>query len=434
MFNTKKHFDLFKYRWYAIPVFVLILIIAGMVVQYIPDKPIRNNIQQTCDISRLSELKFPKDSRARDWYTDLVMLMIADTSPSDTGYKKFITSPIKTLSPTPDWANIFPDASLCKLELKRHTVSYARYWHGYQIFLRPLLYFINYYQILTLNFYFEIALFLIILYLMYKKKAYGLILGYVFYYTLLSPVATGQNITYSAMYCISTLSGIIILRLKNQIDDRLTFSVYFTMLGILTSYIDFLTYPIAPLSVSLTILYYVYPSQNAKQGYSSLITYSVLYALGWGLMWSLKWLIATWMMDENIFKDAYHAMLTRLTHHSPYYQINIWGGITYTFKEAFKIKQLNYLIILTIGLLLTPLLLCLKATLRFIKQHHYQIICLSAAIFNTIIYCLILAGHAVRHVNFTYRLWSTALLGLIALLVFLLQNIRSSQKTNYLDS
>ena len=422
--NTK---IIHKYRWLAIPVFILILIFSGIAVQYIPDLPIQKHINETCIYGKLRSIYVTKDHRGKDWNTDFVMLLISDKWSKETGYKKFIASPFKTLFPTTP--NSHADHIICVFERKT-TTYYPRYWHGYQIFLRPLLYFFNYWQILDMNLRIEIALFFLMLLLMLQKRAYGLIVGYILYYILLGPISTGENITYSMMYYLAAISGMLIIKYAKQIDESLGLPIYFAMLGILTSFIDFLTYPICPLSVTLTILYYLNPPQSAKQGYLNLIKYSLAWALGWAGMWSFKWPIATIIMDENIFSDAYQAILTRLAHKTMFYNINMWGGITHTFKEAFKFDNINYLICSILFVYIILILSHPKQALNYLKQKHYQLVCLSAGIFITIFYCLILAGHAVRHISFTYRLWCPALFALIALLGFFWQQMRNTSKAH----
>lgn len=95
--------------------------------------------------------------------------------------------------------------------------DYPRYWHGYVLILRPLLYIMNYGDIRVLNCFFQIALFVLTALLLWKrleKKRY--ILALLTSYVLLMPVALLFSLQYSWIFYV-IFGGILFVICKNEI-------------------------------------------------------------------------------------------------------------------------------------------------------------------------------------------------------------------------
>lgn len=132
--------------------------------------------------------------------------------------------------------------------------DYARYWHGYQIFLRPLLTVFSYHTILAINYTLLALLILFVLYATYKTLgiihastlAASLILTNVF----IVPLA----LQFSTCYYIFLLAMAFFM-LKPDYAIRKDTCIYtFFIIGGVTSFMDFLTTPLLTLAMPLLTL------------------------------------------------------------------------------------------------------------------------------------------------------------------------------------
>ena len=88
--------------------------------------------------------------------------------------------------------------------------SYARYWNGYQIYLKPLLTVLNYGQIRNVNTIVQYLLLLVILKLLLRKYPYGLV-PFVIMVLFLAPTAIGKCLMHSHDYYVALLTTLLLL-------------------------------------------------------------------------------------------------------------------------------------------------------------------------------------------------------------------------------
>ena len=77
----------------------------------------------------------------------------------------------------------------------------------------------------------------------------------------------------------------------------------FLVTGILTSYFDFLTFPLTTLGIPL-ILVLILHSQTGKSGLGRTLQYTFWWFFGYVGMWLAKWILATTFTDINVIGDA----------------------------------------------------------------------------------------------------------------------------------
>lgn len=130
--------------------------------------------------------------------------------------------------------------------------SYERYWHGYLVTLKPLLFIFNYSQIRVLNLIIESLLTILVLASMYKRKLNEYIIPYAISYLLLNPYVISLSLQYSTIFYIFTISTLLILLVDK--DKLVKYSyLLFLNIGIFTAYFDYLTYPMVSFGMPLYI-------------------------------------------------------------------------------------------------------------------------------------------------------------------------------------
>ena len=129
--------------------------------------------------------------------------------------------------------------------------SYARYWHGYLVFLRPLLFFMDYRGIRALINLGVVFTLLLITGTLIRQKRYCLILPFLCTALFLRPLAIAFSIQFSSVYYVMIFSLFLILVCRNQMEQDGRYLYLFLINGMITAYLDLLTYPAAALGIPL---------------------------------------------------------------------------------------------------------------------------------------------------------------------------------------
>ncbi len=185
--------------------------------------------------------------------------------------------------------------------------NYGRYWHGYQIILRPLLCFFTYSDIRQINMILQLALVFALIFIFAKSEDRIFILPFWGMYVFLCPVSLFSSLQYSPCFYIMILALIVLYVFGERLNDTGK-NYLFLLSGVLTSFFDLLTYPFITLAIPLIAC--------LGSGYKQVINEGIcvwkhifLPTLSWGIgyigMWSAKWAIATALTEENILYDAF---------------------------------------------------------------------------------------------------------------------------------
>ncbi|MBQ8118919.1 MAG: hypothetical protein IJ794_12800 [Lachnospiraceae bacterium] len=189
-------------------------------------------------------------------------------------------------------------------------VEYGRYWHGYLIFLKPLL-LVTGFNSLRL-FFSGLQLFLvgICVILMTRKGMPGLAGAFLVSMPFLYYVSTYASLSQSV--CLYIMLAAVILQLLW--DDNLyaveAYGLFFGVVGMATSYFDLLTYPLVTLGFPLCVWLYIHgdrPGRNLKKT----VLYSAEWAVGYLWMWGAKWVLADVITGSGVVQDALNAVSDR---------------------------------------------------------------------------------------------------------------------------
>lgn len=296
-------------------------------------------------------------------------------------------------------------------------VSYTRYWHGYLVYLRPLLRLFNMSQIRYINlFTFSILFFLVLATInriLGRKYSLGLLLSMIFSMVYLVPM----SMQYSATFYISFLLILHLLKSKEKGFDY--FACSFMVAGMLTSYIDLLTTPIITLGLPLTI-YILLKRENYTSIRKSIVNLSVLMAswlFGYAANWCSKWILAAAILRDNSIEIAVSSIVYR-TSNRDYSRVttNWWlesiqKNISYFFNGSSS--EVVFLFIITLILML------FSAFFFCSKKEHLGIMALNMLIVSALplIWYFCLANHSVMHAFFTFRALGVSVFTLFAFLL-----------------
>lgn len=288
--------------------FLLILL-----VYCIPLGPIRENVTRSADEWH-SEGPWPMmlngySSSILDNFTDSIMLSIAVFDNGSSALQQSMQNDfaMESIESLPfDSLYAYLHGSECYGE------SYSRYWHGYLVFLKPLLTLFTYSDLRILN---AFALCLLICYVLYlfqrnlsAKNSFVFLISILF----LMPLTLFLCLDMANMLYI-TLIALIILFKKRTILFRYENAVLFFMLvGMLTSYMDFLTYPMVSLGIPLiTYIALLLQERRAVLRVKECLFPMLFWTLGYLGMWGSKWLISSLITGENVILVALRTVKKR---------------------------------------------------------------------------------------------------------------------------
>ena len=291
--------------------------------------------------------------------------------------------------------------------------DYARYWHGYQVVLRPLLYIFNYNQIRILNYITFFILLSITLLLLYKRLNIIFALTFAATLVLSNIMIVPLAIQFSTCFYIAFIGMILILYRKKTIDSKQSAILFFSI-GAFTSYMDFLTTPILTLGFPLVVLVAI---DKEKERLKTLFTQSFIWLLGYASIWSSKWLIGWILTGENIIDTALACAQQRVGN------TIVFGGVEMYMNQFFdiiltKISNMIYPICIAIGIMIALLIFYFYKNRDKVKNFNWLVI----ISLMPIVWFIVMKNHSLHHIFFT---WRDFMLTLWCMLIFAFSNTKT---------
>jgi len=177
----------------------------------------------------------------------------------------------------------------------------ARYWHGYLVFLKPLLMVMSYLDIRMLLMIVQTALMAAIAAGLTRRGQARLIPAFLASLLCITPWVTGFSLQFSTVFCTVLVQLNVLLYMPEKKMKKSGLSMFFLLSGLATSYVDYLTYPIATLGMPLCLCFFLYPAGNTKAEIKRFMTLCICWGAGYLGMWAGKWVIAGLFGSEKWF-------------------------------------------------------------------------------------------------------------------------------------
>ena len=240
---------------------------------------------------------------ARDNYTDALMLGTAIYEDEDTGFaeKAFLNAHGEV-------GEMWPIGSLrAYLEngaFGTRKETYARYWHGYLIFLKPLLLVMPYRGIRILNLIIQSGLLCVLLLLVRNKLSAQACVAFGVAVLFGIPLQIPFCIQYSTITFITLIASIILLRYYDLLAEKSRLYGLFFLIGMATSFFDLLTFPIWTLGIPMVFRIAMAEKRGEHVRVGDVARISITWLAGYGLFWGSKWILASLFTSENVIADA----------------------------------------------------------------------------------------------------------------------------------
>ena len=276
---------------------------------------------------------------------------------------------------------------------------YARYWHGSTFLFRPLFLVMDFVTLRHVLFIVSSLLIVMLLCAYYPKaglmKTLALAVAFLVTYGFVMQFSM-QFFPVLALTIIGSL--LVIKRYKSA-----NFWLLFFVIGSLTCYFDLLTTPLLTLGIPLAVMLSL-KRDDELQIKDNLIEISkiiLLWGLGFALTFVTKWAMASLILGQNIFADAYEVSLYRMEAE----EFTRWDALTKNFR------MFNLWII---GIAAVVLLLFSFA--NRVKISYKKVVLFLLVGLMPYVWYLLLANHSYLHWWFTYRLQAIAVVCLLFIL------------------
>lgn len=207
-----------------------------------------------------------------------------------------------------DWTAGLMDFAEDREYNENNSITYARYWHGYLIFLKPLFMIMELDGIYILNAIAQIALGIAVMYLFYKRLGMYCI-AYVIMMLCMHPENIAVSFQLSSIYYAMQITLLLLLIKNNWNANQILY--IFVLDGILVAFFDFLTYPYVAVAIPLLTCYLLHKKGEFKTDFCSMILNGLSFVFGYAGMWAMKWIYATLFTSENVIMDAINSVLHR---------------------------------------------------------------------------------------------------------------------------
>lgn len=291
----------------------------------------------------------------------------------------------------------------------------VQYWQGYLIFLKPLLVFLNLYQIRYLTYISYFLLFIVSAMLLYKKVDIPSAIAYSIAVISSNVLFTSVSLQFIGVYYVMFLSVIVLLFLKDYLLQHFQAALLlFLLIGSFTCFIDFLTVPLITLGIPLLLFIVLRlkgPFCKRIEQFFQTILLSVFWAAGYSLTFICKWVIASLLLQRNAISEALDQLLFRVNgseelvvSRTEMLLANLQNIVGFNCFSLTEIAGAVILLLVLLGLFCflfrKKALPCCKTLL---KQNAFSYLLILMVGLYPYMWYLVFANHSQIHFWFTYR-------------------------------
>lgn len=311
--------------------------------------------------------------------------------------------------------------------------QYPRYWHGYQVLLRPLTVVFQVQELRYLGMLTFHLLFFWSAWLMAKKTKPLYAMLYVL--TVASGYIVFLPVCFQFLTTFLVLFAALIVLLSRYEKEKplpaVKWMLYFFVVGMVENFFDFLTYPILTLGIPLVLLLWLRvrdEQADFKNNFWFMFKASLSWFLGYALPWISKWLLSAAILGVRYFWRTMSVVQYRLegSEEEPLDRI---GTIERNIKAWLNVQDGGVISSskIVILLLLVAVVLILWKKLKDWKTIGAYLPILFVASYPYIWYW-VMSNHSQIHYWYTYRAQLVALFAGLVFLAAILRERKSKER------
>lgn len=287
-------------------------------------------------------------------------------------------------------------------------VEYARYWHGYLVILKPLLMLTSFNTIRLLNSAIQLLLAGCVVMGFCRKGASTLAMAFLLSMPFLFFVSTYASLSLSICFYVMTISVLSQIRFDSFFCKKNLYGEFFLIVGMATSYFDFLTYPLITLGFPLCVYLYLH-GEAIGCALCKICKYSLQWFLGYMGLWAAKWLLTDLLTDSSTIRDAVNTLITRTDSADGYSRITGFRGVLWKNIQPYS----NWCYVILAGIAITTLLLLIKKW-RVKRENVKTVIPFVFLALYPIAWFFITQNHSEQHWQYTCRIFACSVFALYA--------------------
>jgi hypothetical protein len=303
--------------------------------------------------------------------------------------------------------------------------EYSKYWHGYLVWLKPLLMCMSWELAEVVWFVCQVLLLVFVVVFSFYKKQGGLGLGLLATLLFMKPVSIWISFAMCVCWGIVVFAVLGLLLWYQKLESKKEQENFFLLIGIMTAYMDFLTYPIATLGIPLC-MYLVLNHEEHILWWKRVLKIfwiGVLWAVGYIGMWGMKWVCAELLCQSGTLRNAVWSVIYRTTPldgHS-----SALSGISRTIAAVFS--QYDS-VLYDIGFVVIATTAVISVVLCFMKARNWDwgitIICLGIVALLPFAWLVVTQNHTAIHCFFTFRIMGVTICALWCMTICSLRTMK----------
>lgn len=387
---------------------ILTGLLAMTAVYAIPGELVRENLEASSAILSSEGLRHEvipgyRNSRL-DTFTDAIMLANAMVMPEDSALKNaLLAHRLDSLHSVAALEQYLAD------EQSVATTPYSYYWHGYLTVLKPLLCVMSLGSIRFLLMVEQVALLMAVAALLGRRGMARFILPLLAMAVCLCPQALMNCLTYSTVFTIGMAAAAGIL-LAHERLERLGYGYVFLLIGAMTSFFDFLTYPVFTLGIPLAVYVLMRMGSGERVCFGRLAALCAAWGVGYGGMWAGKWVLVSALTEVNGIEAALSEILFRTSSTMEHGgDVEPLAGLLACLEQL--LDPLCLLVLALCGLACAVLLV--KRGVR--RQALAGAGALALIALLPVVWLSLTCNHSVTHAFYTYRSLTVAVFALLCI-------------------
>ncbi|MBO6027295.1 MAG: hypothetical protein J6P73_08630 [Bacteroidales bacterium] len=275
-------------------------------------------------------------------------------------------------------------------------LHYARYWHGGSFLFRPFFLLMDFITLRFVLFIISSILLVMLLCAYYPKaglmKTLALAMGFLMTYGFV----TQFSMQFFPVLALTIIGCLMILKRSESAD----FGLLFFVIGSLVCYFDLLTTPLLTLGIPLAVMLSLKEEDylGFKDNLLKISKLILLWGAGFALTFVTKWAMASLVLGQNIFADAYGVSLYRMEADD----FSRWEAVT---------KNLGMINWWMVGI--AAAIFLIFNLIKYRKFHYQRMLLFLIIALMPYVWYLLLANHSYLHWWFTYRLQAVTVVCLL---------------------
>ena len=406
---------------FAAPVAVLFVLLLGACA--LPAQPVLEHVYdsaQTIQQEGLYPEYFGFKLFQMDNYTDTIMLFEAAAMGEQDPLTAMMTATAYNVDNFETMAGdlavycerTIPLATGAQKAVQLVPFSYARYWHGYLIWLRPLLCVMSITGVRVVQYLVLFALLAVILWQLRRQCGLRAMVWFAVSQLAVTVFWVPHQVQYFTCFALG-YAGCVWVLAKPRRSDALCLALL--VLGAATAFCDLLVTPILTLGLPL-VCWLLEPQQRLRAGLPQcgvVVGGSLCWGVGYLLCWASKWVLAGLVTGQNVIADALHQVGVRTAADTWHGMELTWGNIFAFVYNALNERRLLWPLAAALVLRAALFVLSIRG-----RQPLIRALPLLLCTLMTPAWFIVLRTHSIQHGWFTWRALGLTLFSGMAFLYY----------------